>query len=341
MGSLPLFDTELAGPELMRAFESWLKDQQASGTLTQPSSIEVYREMWRAFAGWCLGQSPAVTIESLRMQDLDAFISARDGAKRADLALTPRHALRLVRLVDRVLRHFAAADQMAPNSAAAQWLAKNPQVRFAEAASSDPLPIVLSNAEAKHLISFLSAARPRPGTAERREGHAGLTWQVLRNRVAIGLHLGGGLTPADVRALTLASPVRGAGQTRGRPTKLFIPANGSAHARQTPIAPWAGELLQHWLQVRAELRIPGEFLFPATRTGKAWSKQSHYAATRALLTSAGLQNDEGGTFRLRHTFALRQLRRGTPPEEVAAWMGVEPAVMERYRGVASEPAEVV
>ena len=174
-----------------------------------------------------------------------------------------------------------------------------------------------------------------------RHGQAALSWQALRNRVAVALQLGAGLAPGDVRVLRLDAPTSQIVGHRQRPWKLAVPGNGNSPAREAPVAPWAGELLQHWLQVRAELRIPGEFLFPATRTGKAWSKQSHYAATRALLTSAGLQSDEGGTFRLRHTFALRQLRRGTPPEEVAAWLGVEPAVMERYRSVASAPADVV
>jgi len=128
---------------------------------------------------------------------------------------------------------------------------------------------------------------------------------------------------------------------RERPWKIAIPAVGNSSARETPIAPWAGELLQHWLQVRADMKIPGEMLFPSTRTGKPWSKQSHYSASRRLLEEAGIEGEEGGTFRLRHTFALRQLRRGTAPEEVARWMGVEVAVMERYKRVVSGPMDVV
>lgn len=77
------------------------------------------------------------------------------------------------------------------------------------------------------------------------------------------------------------------------------------------------------------------------RSGKPWSKQSHYAATRQLLEEAGLDSHEGGTFRLRHTFALRQLRRGTAPEQVARWMGVEAVVMERYTRIVNGTMEVV
>jgi integrase len=342
MTSLPLFDEAAIPRGLRDAFEQWVSDQRANGALRQPGSIEVYREMWHGFMGWCLAQSPTVTLESLDVPDLHAFQAARFGMKSADLSLTPRHALRLLRLIDRVLRHHAAQANDAPNTAASDWLAENPHVRYAEAASGDPLPEYLSVTEAKHLIAFLSNARPRPGVSgARRNAHVAFTWQELRNRVAVALHLGGGLTPAEVRALTLDSPIARGGRIRDRPWKISIPASGDSPARETPIAPWAGELLQHWLQVRSEREIPGNMLFPSTATGKPWSKQSHYSATRQLLAEAGLDGNEGGTFKLRHTFAMRQLRRGTSPEEVARWLGVEVAVMDRYKHIMSSPMDVV
>jgi integrase len=54
-----------------------------------------------------------------------------------------------------------------------------------------------------------------------------------------------------------------------------------------------------------------------------------------------MDSREGGSFRLRHTFAMRQLRRGTPADQVAAWMGVEPAEMRRYERVLPAAVEVV
>ncbi|MGJ7523897.1 hypothetical protein ACSFA0_25735 [Variovorax sp. LT1P1] len=116
--SLPLFEADPAERSLLQAFESWMAEQRATDTLRQPASIEVYTEMWRGFMGWCLGQSPAVTLESLDAQDLDAFQAARSGMKTGDRSLTPRHALRVVRLVDRVLRHDAAQSGRKPNTAA-------------------------------------------------------------------------------------------------------------------------------------------------------------------------------------------------------------------------------
>jgi hypothetical protein len=62
--------------------------------------------------------------------------------------------------------------------------------------------------------------------------------------------------------------------------------------------------------VRAELEIPGDWLFPSTKTGKPWGKVAQYNAAQQVLKDAGIDVAEGGSFRLRHTFALRKLRRG-------------------------------
>ena len=78
-----------------------------------------------------------------------------------------------------------------------------------------------------------------------------------------------------------------------------------------------GELLQHWLQVRAEARILGTFLFPSTRSGKPWVKESKYKAAKQVLQEARLDASDGGSFRLRHTFALRQLRHRTDSDQAA------------------------
>ena len=341
MTPISLFE-EVPAESHRLAFESWLADRRASGSLRQPSSIEVYRDMWGSFTAWCLGQSPAVSLASLDTRDLEAFQAARFGMKSADLSLTPRHALRLLRLIDRVLRHHAANTGQSVNTAASDWIDAHPEIRYAEAAEADPLPEFLSVTEAKHIITFLSNARPRPAlSSAHRDSHLAFTWQQLRNRVAVALQLGGGLAPGDVRVLTVNAPTSRGGRVRERPWKVAVPGNGNSPARETPIAPWAGELLQHWVQVRTEARILGDFLFPSTRSGKPWSKESQYKAAKQVLEEAGLDSRDGGSFRLRHTFALRQLRRGTDADQVARWLGVEPEAMGKYRRVVSSPEDVV
>lgn len=338
--SLPLFD-EPSTDSHRAAFAGWLAAQQENGALRQPSSAGVYRDMWGSFTAWCLGQSPAVTLSSLSRSDLSAFQQARFGMKSDDLSLSPRYALRLLRLIDRVLRHHAEATGQRPNSAASDWLAEQPRVRYADSAHADPLPEFLSVPEAKQLITFLSNARPRPGARSARDARPALSWQALRNRVAVALQLGAGLAPGDVRVLRLDAPTSQMAGRRDRPWKLAVPGNGNSPAREAPIAPWAAELLQHWLQVRAEQRIAGDFLFPSTRTGKPWSKEAQYVAAKQVLEEAGIEAAGGGSFLLRHTFALRQLRRGARVDEVARWLGVEPEAMGKYQRVLTGPADVV
>lgn len=114
-----------------------------------------------------------------------------------------------------------------------------------------------------------------------------------------------------------------------------MPASRSVSARETPIASWAGQLLQHWLVVRTQEGILGTNLLPSTRTGKPWAHVPQYEATRLVMRESGLDAslEKGGSFRLRHTFALRQLRRGQAEEVVAAWLGVDVSEMARYRRI--------
>jgi integrase len=341
--SLSLFDDapSTAGPVAAfgDAFAAWLADQRGTGSLRRPGAAEVYQAMWDSFSMWCLGQSPRVTLDNLGLADLQAYQAERFGRKASDRSLSPRYVLRLMRLIDRVLRHHAARSDSRVNTAAADWIAANPEVRFSDAEREDPLPEYLSAVEARQLITHLSSARPRAGRDP--NALAAMSWQEVRNRASVALQLGAGITPGDVRTLTLDSPVSAGSRIRGRPWKLQVPGNGTSQARETPISPWAAELLQYWLQVRQEARVTGAFLFPSTRTGKPWHADSQYMNARKVLEDAGMDSRAGGSFRLRHTFAIRQLRRGTDPEQIARWLGIEPAEMKRYELLLPAGVEVV
>jgi integrase len=333
------FDDDGFVPPLVEfdaAFERWLEATERR--LRQPSSIEVYRHMWDAFVHWCVSRPRPLRPADLRHEDLQVFLASRSGMQGPASELTPRYAWRMLSLIDRVLAVHARERDEAPNTAARDLIEARPEVHYANA-GEDALPDYLLAAEAKQLVTFLSQLRPRsyaPGSAH--------TWQELRDRTSAGLQLGGGLTPGDVRALTLASPVTAGGRLKGVPWKIVVPAYGASAARETPLAQWAGQLLRYWLEVRGGLGLPPgcNWLFPSTRTGKPWGKVAQYEAVKRVLTDSGVEPVDGGSFRLRHTFALRQLRRGRPPEEVARWLGlVDPAAMERYRRVLAAPVDVV
>lgn len=297
-------------PTFAEAFEAWCAARTQAQGLRQPASVAVYRSMWDAFARWCIGRG--LVLGTLAAHDLEAFLRERD-------ELTDRHAWRWLHLIDAVAGHAARRAGTAPPQAVATLLAAHPAWRFANAAWNDPLPEHLDARSARRLVATLlhDAAGP---------------WQPLRNRTAVALQLGAGLTPGDVRAATLDGV-----DDVPQPWRIRIPAHGAVAAREAPLAPWAARLLRAWLDTRGALALPGPMLFPGARDGRPWAKVSQYMAAGAVLQAAGL-DPRGGSFALRHTFALRQLRRGRAPDEVARWLGVtDPGVMERYRRVVFDP----
>lgn len=305
----------------------WIEALQSAGLFRQQSSVEVYRHMWVALTAWAVGRG--IKLHELRAADLEAYLASRGGAAE----LSGRYAWRLLRLVERVTEFYAKAHGETDHRAASDLLASRPDIKFANAGQADPLPSFLAASEARRLVAYLSAVRPgRP--------EAGRIWQEVRNRASVGLMLGAGLTPGEVRDLALSDVVIEAGRVKDIPWKLHVEGTGSS--RETPVASWAGHLLKVWLDVRTAQAIPGVQVFPSTRaTGKPWGKVAQYNATKEVLQAAGMDNAEGGSFRLRHTFALRQLRRGKSEEEVARWLGVvDPGVMARYRRVIMAPIDL-
>lgn len=336
-----LFDDPDEGGRCLRgfeqAFEAWAQQVLAQGRLQREPSIDAYRVMWTGLARWCLGRQPPLPLDQLRSDDLALFIASRSGVAGADSDLSPRYVWRLLHLVDRVLVQRAHDAGTAANRCAHTLLLARPEWRYANAAQRDELPDHLSAAQARLLVNHLSQARPRAGLRG-----ADVSWQDLRNHAAVALQLGAGLSPGEVRALQLPHVVVDGGRVQGLPWKLQVPGDGTGAAREAPLARWAAQLLRQWLEVRSRCGIAGDRLFPSARSGKPWGKVAHYGAVTRVLEASGIDKHlvPGGSFRLRHTFALRQLRRGKTPDEVARWLGVvDPAVMARYRRTVYAPVD--
>ncbi|MBP6900426.1 MAG: site-specific integrase [Burkholderiaceae bacterium] len=238
-------------------------------------------------------------------------------------------------------------------------LAARPAVRWANRQSQQP-PLAHLDAPAVRRL-FRALARRRQAW---RQGRS--RWQDLRDTVALALQLGAGLGPTDLRALQiqdlhldatpadllrrpgpatpwpdqppgstlrLRRPSAGGPPNPPGPYLLAVPANGSAAAYRAPLAAWASRLLCDWLHCRTALALPGPWLFPSTRSGKPWGKVAQYEAAARVLADAQVPAQAaGGSFRLRHSFALRQLALGHDPAQVARWLGVsDPGVMQRYQ----------
>ena len=334
----------LAG--LCEAFDRWAQHERHEGRVRRSDSMHTYRELWQALLNWSVREVPDLAIETLSSRDLERFLASRNGAAGAASEASPRYVWRLLDLIDRVLEHDAQHRGVAePNDAARVLLASRPDWRYANDSSKQPLPQCLVAAEAKTLVNYLSSARPRVG-----RGVDEHRWAELRNRASVAVQLGAGLTPMEIRGLRLADVVTRGGPRSAQPWKLVVKPQplvpgeegGTSVERETPVAAWAGQVLDHWLSIRNRFVRAGDFVFPATRTGKPWSKNSQYAAVREVLDASGIDKSlvPGGSFRLRHTFALRQLRRGRTPDEVARWMGLEPEAMRRYQRVLYAPVQI-
>ncbi len=345
---------------LQQAFDDWLAHQRIAGRLRRGSSEAVYRAMWQALAAWCTHQQPTLQLADLHGHTLRAFLASRHGMRAADAALTPRYQQRLVSLVQRVQTHQtwrrqqaaagpAQALALARGSGAMSPSAPNHRARLVAASASDdtPPPLHLLPDESAQLRALLCRA----------DDDAQGRWQRLRDRCAVALQLGAGLGPGDVRSLRLqdlrpdplpgewASGMAGPQPTMqaaappdnrapGRPARwhLQVAATGSAAAHAAPLADWAAAVLQRWLALRQAQALGGPWLLPSTRSGKPWGKVAQYEAARRVLADAGLNPDGGGSFRLRHSFALQQLQQGHDPARVASWLGVvDPQVMLRYQ----------
>lgn len=322
---------------LMQAFDDWLAHQRVAGRLRRGSSQSVYRAMWQALAAWCLAQRPALRLADLQAQALAAYLGSRSGMLAADGALTPRYQQRLVSLVQRVQAHQAwrrqqAAAAPAEALALARGAAAGPRARqrwpmAQQADGADPPPLHLPPQEAAQLQALLC----------RSDDDSQARWQRLRDRCAVALQLGAGLGPGDVRGLRLDDVRTGTGQ----PPRwhLQVAATGGAPAHAAPLAAWAAAVLARWLAVRQAQALGRPWLLPSTRSGKPWGKVAQYEAARRVLADAGLDADGGGSFRLRHSFAMRQLQHGHDAALVAGWLGVvDPQVVLRYQqALAGQP----
>ena len=290
-------------------FENWCMDALSAKFLRRKSSVDVYRSMWLALGRWASSQG--VAPEQLQSAHFRAFITSREGSS----GLSERHALRWVRLVERVLKHVSRNGDHDPNELVQGLLAARPDIRFAGAYFRDPLPSSLSTADTCRLMRFLRAQT----LLKKDEGG---TWQHARNCAAVGLMLGGGLSPGDIRALRLVNIQRPDGWNCRKSLDVFVPADGNGRARMTSVLSWAGRVLEDWLAIRHAEEIPNDMVFPSVRSGKPWGKVAQYNATQAVIASAGLVDARGGSFKLRHTFALRQLHRGHSTAQVAGWLGL-------------------
>lgn len=320
---------------LAEAFDLWAAAGASSNRGLSETTEAVQRAMWTAFSSWCIHMR--IDPVAVSVDELEAYLRSREGSASPS-ELTPRYSWRLVTLVDRVVNFIAVKQGRAPNRAAAQLLDADFGLKHANAESKDPLPEVLTDAQDRMLVAFLAASVPQDAAG----GAVDLAcrWQDLRNRTGVALQRGAGLTPLEVRMLTVSSVFMDADVSKGT-WKVRAPGTGSVQAHDAPVARWARPLLAYWLELRKELGIPGDWLMPSTKSGKQWGKTTQFDSVAEVFQAAGLLGLTGGSYRLRNTFAVRQLERPQCTEaKVADWMGVDTREISRYRSVMVGPVDV-
>ncbi len=345
MKSYPLFpsiEAEDLRTELLALFERWLaskpgRSRQKVHALANESA-HVYRDMWGAFASFCIPLDEeglhyvrVNPLQGVRREQMQLFLSLPNPGPRApgrgrvrNDALALRYAWRMLHLIDRVLtfHRIRKKEKSAGPTAAAALLLEAPY-RYANSAALNPETEILSDGELRRLMALLTA--PLPSNSSPRG-----EWRLVRDRALVALMLGAGLGPGDAQGLLLDGLALEDGPVPGVPWRLTVPADGLSPEHQTPVAQWAGELLARWLALRTAKAIAGDFVFPSTLSGKQLSRPAVHSAAVSVLEAAEVMG--GAPFRLRHTFAVRQLTKGYSEEQVGAWMGmVELRTMQRYR----------
>lgn len=339
--NLPLFPStpaEAIEARLLEVFERFIKHPPPGrvpgrGGTIRTESAATYRDMWRAFAHHCA--SCGLELSTITGTDLRRFLVSRGGPDE----LSDRYIWRLLRLIDRVTA-FEADELKVPSNQAAADLLEDPKWKYANASKRTALPSCLAADQCRHLVVLLT------GRVGEDSGQP-IAWQTLRDRTAVAVQLAAGLTPGEARALTddqiaLRIVERKEGE-EAIPWKIRMPGNGNLQERDTPIALWAQQLLASWRKARVALAIDGPWVFPGReRASKPWSKRGFEIACERVLKEAGIPLSQGGTFCLRHTFAVRQLRAGKDAAQVAYWLGVEDlSLIARYRRVLASPVSAV
>lgn len=313
------------------AWTLWAKRTSERLQVRRHTALHIYQSIWGAFAHWAIANE--LTPTEITPAQLTKYLQERELSH----GMSPRHAWRFLRLLERVLPLYAQHTGTTLNTAPTQLLEQRPELRYANASRFDELPDTLQPKQAAALVRTLVDATNDIPT----------TWQVHRNAAVVALHLASGITPQEARTMTNDQVERAPENApHTRTTTSFVvhlPPQPKIPARRIALPTWASRVLQAWIRDRDALAIPGNMLFPSTKlTGRPWGKVSHYNAVKEFLCASGVNAPDSSAYTLRHTYALRQLRRGIEPHRVAAALGVtDPDVLERYarlQAVLTDPA---
>lgn len=328
-------------PEFEVAFDAWLASE--ANHIKRHSSREIYKAVWGAF----VRDLPAgITIESIT-SDMVAHYLATGAtpipgvySKRRAEQLSIGYQARVASLIGKVMRHHAkmTETQIEGDSPVTALMRRTPALANASRRETrqDPDLDFLSPSEHVTMRDVLISRALADAKAD-----AVVKWSDARDRTSMALQLGAGLSPSDVRELTLGEGLsRSMNSSWDSSTRfLFVPQNGKLLKRHTLVDAWAATLFDQWIdQLRNRKPLAQvSFVFPGEITARKqaskqpgqWSKAGQHKQTTKVIATMGLS---GSSFKLRHTWALSKLREGLNPRDVARWLGIQDGgeVMQRY-----------
>lgn len=342
--------------EFKAAFKAWIESEK--GSIKMESSREIYRSIWMSFASWVGRDEQLLRITS---EKVAAYLESRAAAAAAagtdadrDEAveviqgrLTLRYQARVARLIEKVMEHHASKTgvELGELSPVQALMKANPELGAAmlRDANNEPDLDYLNEDEHQRLKNFLIDECAKDLDADRE-----VEWADMRDRASMALQLGAGLTPNDIRELTLdeVNTKKGSKASSGDGVRYIrVPKNGKLSERNVKVDPWAARILDAWVSTLRDRRDNGLslYVFPGGSKDdghRQWSKPGQHKQTRKVLAKLDIQ---GSSFRLRHTWALCKLREGAGDRQVAKWLGVLDGgeVMKRYNEVlaAAAPAK--
>jgi integrase/recombinase XerD len=265
-------------------------------------SATVYKFMFGKFTAWMVEQR--LKMSTVSAADLRRFVENSTDGKRD---LNSKIAYRYLRLLERCYDWLERSPNPARDAIAA--------TDRAHLAKDAPMA-ALNGDELERFLAALPAGRAPDQT-----GSAG--WKRRRDRAMQIVMALAGLRVAEAVGLLLEEIGRQADVDGAIELNITPEQKHATSHEHTARLPREGVVeLDAWLRERAELKIPGDLVFPASLEGDTLHKATVYRQVRATFERAGVAAPRAGGRTLRNTFATRQWQQGATPDEMTAILGV-------------------
>jgi len=265
-------------------------------------SATVYKFMFGKFTAWMAEQR--LKMSTVSAADLRRFVENSTNGKRD---LNSKIAYRYLRLLERCYDWLERSPNPARDAIAA--------TDRAHLAKDAPMA-ALNGDELERFLAALPAGRAPDQTSS-----AG--WKRRRDRAMQIVMALAGLRVAEAVGLLLEEIGRQADVDGGIELNITPEQKHATSYEHTARLPREGVVeLEAWLRERAELKIPGDLVFPASLEGDTLHKATVYRQVRATFERAGVAAPRAGGRTLRNTFAARQWQQGATPDEMTAILGV-------------------